>query len=88
MEIIEVKCKNCSKEIYVMREHVREKMFCTLGAWIHILFLIHKGTSPKKLINHLCILGDMIVSMTMELKDIPDNWCWRSRQYRNSTGTS
>ncbi|MFZ3383090.1 MAG: hypothetical protein WA144_04115 [Candidatus Methanoperedens sp.] len=31
MEIIEVKCKNCSKEIYVRREHVREKMFCTLG---------------------------------------------------------
>jgi len=30
MEIIEVKCKNCSKEIYVQREQVREKMFCTL----------------------------------------------------------
>ncbi len=25
----------------------------------------------KKLINHLCIVGDMIVSMTLELKDIP-----------------
>lgn len=26
---------------------------------------------PKKFINHLCIVGDMIVSMTLELKDIP-----------------
>src|SRR5659263_638506 len=25
----------------------------------------------KKLINYLCILGDMIISMTLELKDIP-----------------
>jgi hypothetical protein len=31
MEIIEVKCENCSKEIYINREQVREKMFCTLG---------------------------------------------------------
>jgi len=31
MEIIEVKCKNCNKEIYVRSEQVREKMFCTLG---------------------------------------------------------
>ncbi|HMB44726.1 MAG TPA: hypothetical protein VKL21_02785 [Candidatus Methanoperedens sp.] len=31
MEIIEVKCRNCSKEIYIRSEQVREKMFCTLG---------------------------------------------------------
>ncbi|CAG1001278.1 hypothetical protein METP3_03333 [Methanosarcinales archaeon] len=31
MEIIEVKCENCNKEIYINREQVREKMFCTLG---------------------------------------------------------
>ncbi|CAG0993308.1 MAG: hypothetical protein OIN86_01530 [Candidatus Methanoperedens sp.] len=31
MEIVEVKCKNCSKEIYINREQIREKMFCTLG---------------------------------------------------------
>jgi hypothetical protein len=31
MEIIEIKCKKCSKEIYVQQSHVREKMFCTLG---------------------------------------------------------
>jgi hypothetical protein len=30
-EIIEVKCTNCSKEIYIQQDHVREKMFCTLG---------------------------------------------------------
>jgi hypothetical protein len=31
MEIIEVKCKKCSKEIYVQQNHAREEMFCTLG---------------------------------------------------------
>ncbi|MCZ7401654.1 MAG: hypothetical protein O8C61_05480 [Candidatus Methanoperedens sp.] len=31
MEIVEVKCKKCSKEIYVQQSYVREKMFCTLG---------------------------------------------------------
>lgn len=31
MEIIEVKCTNCNKNIYIQKEHVREKIFCTLG---------------------------------------------------------
>ena len=31
IEILEVECKNCSKKIYIMKERVREKMFCTLG---------------------------------------------------------
>ncbi len=31
MEIVEVKCENCGKEIYVQEDYVREKMFCTLG---------------------------------------------------------
>ncbi|MDW7726235.1 MAG: hypothetical protein SCH70_03850 [Candidatus Methanoperedens sp.] len=31
MELVEVKCKNCSKKIYIMKGHVREKMFCTLA---------------------------------------------------------
>ena len=31
MEIVEIKCANCKKEIYVQQDHVREKMFCTLG---------------------------------------------------------
>ncbi len=31
MELIEVKCRNCHKEIYIQHDHVREKMFCTLG---------------------------------------------------------
>ncbi|MCZ7396163.1 MAG: hypothetical protein ABOK23_07285 [Candidatus Methanoperedens sp.] len=31
MEIVEVKCENCGKEIYVQENHIREEMFCTLG---------------------------------------------------------
>ena len=31
MEIIEVKCTNCNKEIYIQNGYVREKNFCTLG---------------------------------------------------------
>jgi hypothetical protein len=31
MEIVEVRCDNCGKEIYVQDNCVREKMFCTLG---------------------------------------------------------
>ena len=31
LEIIEIKCKNCGKELYIQEEYVREKMFCTLG---------------------------------------------------------
>ncbi len=31
MDIIEIKCSNCSKEIYIQQDHAREKMFCTLG---------------------------------------------------------
>jgi len=71
MEIIEVKCENCNKEIYINREQVREKMFCTLGVWIPIKVPPQQKDFTKKLINYLCILGGMIVSMTLELKDIP-----------------
>ena len=31
MEIVEIKCEKCGKEIYVQEGHLREKMFCTLG---------------------------------------------------------
>ncbi len=31
MELVEIKCANCRKEIYVLKNYVREKMFCTLG---------------------------------------------------------
>lgn len=31
MEIKEVKCVNCGKDIYVLEDHVRAKMFCTIG---------------------------------------------------------
>ncbi|VVB87848.1 Uncharacterised protein [uncultured archaeon] len=31
MEIREVKCENCGKEIYVQENYIREKMFCTIG---------------------------------------------------------
>ncbi len=30
MEKVEIKCANCSKEIYVRKDRVRDKMFCTL----------------------------------------------------------
>lgn len=31
MDLKEVKCGNCGKEIYILEDRVREKMFCTLG---------------------------------------------------------
>ncbi len=31
LEIKELKCSNCNKKIYVRRDQIREKMFCTLG---------------------------------------------------------
>lgn len=31
MDIVEVKCDNCGKNVYVLGEFVREKMFCTIG---------------------------------------------------------
>ena len=30
-EIVEKKCEGCDKTIYVQKEYVRDKMFCTLG---------------------------------------------------------
>jgi len=31
MEIIEVKCANCSKKVYIQEDSYREFLFCTLG---------------------------------------------------------
>ncbi|MBU4222559.1 MAG: hypothetical protein KKA10_13280 [Euryarchaeota archaeon] len=31
MEIVKLKCANCSKYLYIQEDHIREKMFCTLG---------------------------------------------------------
>ncbi len=31
MEIVEVKCNYCGREIFVQKGYIREKMFCTLG---------------------------------------------------------
>ncbi len=31
MEIVEVRCANCGKEIYVYESYVRDKMFCTIA---------------------------------------------------------
>lgn len=31
MEIVEIKCTNCGKELFIRDEYVREQMFCTLG---------------------------------------------------------
>ncbi len=30
MELVEIKCANCLKEIYVQKEFIRKEMFCTL----------------------------------------------------------
>ncbi len=31
MELIEVKCTNCAKEIYIYKNHFKKDIFCTLG---------------------------------------------------------
>ncbi len=31
MDMVEISCANCGKEILVKHEFVREKMYCTLG---------------------------------------------------------
>jgi hypothetical protein len=31
MEIVEVKCQSCGKGLFVLKNVVKEKMFCTLG---------------------------------------------------------
>lgn len=31
MEMSEISCTNCGKQIIVRNEHVREQMFCTIG---------------------------------------------------------
>lgn len=31
MEMVEVRCKNCEKTMYILDEYIREDMFCTLG---------------------------------------------------------
>lgn len=31
MELKEIKCANCQREILVIEEYARDKMFCTLG---------------------------------------------------------
>jgi len=31
LKIVEVRCENCSKKIYVQEVYKRDKMFCTLG---------------------------------------------------------
>ncbi len=31
LKIVEIKCENCSKKLYIHEEYKREKMFCTLG---------------------------------------------------------
>jgi hypothetical protein len=34
MELKEIKCSKCKKEIYIQQSRVREKMFCTIGCLI------------------------------------------------------
>lgn len=31
MELVEIKCDNCGKEIFVLEDHIRQEMFCTIG---------------------------------------------------------
>jgi len=34
LELKEINCSNCGKEIYIQQPHIRKKMFCTLGCMI------------------------------------------------------
>ncbi|VVB95768.1 Uncharacterised protein [uncultured archaeon] len=40
--LLEIKCENCGREIYVGEDYVREKMFCTLGC-MDLYIKIPKG---------------------------------------------
>ena len=42
MEIIELKCSYCNRDIYVQKDYIREKMFCTLGC-----MYLHKAKSSE-----------------------------------------
>jgi hypothetical protein len=48
MDIAEVKCANCGKDIYVLGEYVKDKMFCTLGCMAQF----EKLDSPAILHGH------------------------------------
>ena len=43
MELKEVKCGNCGKEIVVLESYVKKEMFCTLGCLKN-----SKGAFPRK----------------------------------------
>lgn len=45
MELIEVKCDNCGKDIYVYESYVREHMYCTLGC-------LDSANSPESMTKH------------------------------------
>lgn len=30
-QMVDIKCENCGREILVLKEYLREKMFCTIG---------------------------------------------------------
>jgi len=46
MKLIEIKCSNCGKEIYIQQPNVKEKMFCTLGC-----LTSYKGTEECEVDN-------------------------------------
>ncbi len=46
MEIVEVRCKNCGKRIYVLGDYLREKMFCTLGCMDSYIAFSPSGRTP------------------------------------------
>lgn len=42
-EMIEIKCETCGKNIFIIKEFMRDKMFCTLGC----LDMYQKGEMNK-----------------------------------------
>ena len=49
MEIIEVKCRKCGKEICILKKYVRKEMFCTLGC----MNSYYRASNPIPIVNLL-----------------------------------
>jgi hypothetical protein len=47
LEMVEVKCVNCNKKIYVQENYIREQMFCTLKCMDSCLNLYPKKSFWK-----------------------------------------
>jgi len=57
LELAEIKCNNCGKEILVQKNYIREKMFCTIGCMDSYFANIQ---SNRRLKSHI-ILNKMYI---------------------------